>query len=154
MLPDADHLLAGRGVREWCESVDMHVVPRSPQLLVAALARTGSPSENGVALFNDSGVVQYIGNDFADKNYTLDNFTFTSDSNYYGYPIGASFFNSASVSGSGIALTLEGDYQPDNGVQYPAVVSYDPSTFKLAGAIYFSLPTSPMSLPKNGMSCS
>jgi hypothetical protein len=213
VLPDADHLLTGRGVREWCESVDMHVVPRSPQLLVAALARTGSPSENGVALFNDSGVVQYIGNDFADKNYTLDNFTFTSDSNYYGYPIGASFFNSASVSGSGIALTspggfscgdqasgsimvsdgtllytnsgevwdpkaqkllgrydsslfyeaglvadatakrtfiLEGDYQPDNGVQYPAVVSYDPSTFKLAGAIYFSLPTSPMSLVRWG----
>ncbi len=157
--------------------------------------------------------MQYIGNDFADKNYTLDDFTFTSDSNFYGYPIGASFFNSALVSGSGIALTsrggfsccdqasgsimvsdgtllytnsgevwdpkeqkllgrydsslfyeagivadttakrtfiLESDYQPDNGVQYPGVVSYDPSTFKLGGAIYFSLPTSPMSLVRWG----
>jgi hypothetical protein len=79
--------------------LDMHVVPGSPQLLVAALGRSGSPSENGVALFNDSGVVQYVGNDYADKNYTLDNFTFTSDpTTYYGYPTSGSFFNAASVS--------------------------------------------------------
>ena len=32
---------------------------------------------------------------------------------------------------------LEGQYQPSNGYAYPAVVSYAPSTFTLAGAIYF-----------------
>jgi hypothetical protein len=194
--------------------LDMHVVPGSPQLLVAALAQNGSPSENGVALFNDAGVVQYIGNDYADKYYTLDNFTFTSDpTTYYGYPTNGSFFNTASVSVSGITPTLpggfsccdqssgsimvsdgtliytnsgqvwdpkaktllgrydsslsyepgivadatakrtfilEGQYQPDNGFAYPAVVSYDPSTFHLAGAIYFNLPTSPTSLTRWG----
>jgi Abnormal spindle-like microcephaly-assoc'd, ASPM-SPD-2-Hydin len=45
---------------------------------------------------------------------------------------------------------LEGQYQPDNGYAYPAVVSYDPATFKLAGAIYFNLPTSPTSLARWG----
>ncbi len=193
--------------------IDMHVVPGSPQLLVAAVGQTASPSENGVALFNDSGVVQYIGNDYADKNYTLDNFTFTSGPTYYGYPIGGSFFNSASVSASGIVLIsrggfsccdqasgsimvsdgtllytnsgevwdptaqkllgrydsnlfyeagivadatakrtfiLEGQYQPSNGYAYPAVISYDPATFTLAGAIYFNLSTSPTSLARWG----
>jgi hypothetical protein len=42
----------------------------------------------------------------------------------------------------------EGQYQPDNGYAYPAVASYDPSTFNLAGAIYFNLPTSPTSLTR------
>ena len=193
--------------------IDMHVVPGSPQLLVAAVGQNASPSENGVALFNDAGVVQYIGNNTAGNNYTLDNFTFTSGPTYYGYPIAASFFNSASVSASGIVpisrggftccdqasgsimvsdgtllytnsgevwdpttqtllgrydsnlfyeagivadatakrtFILEGQYQPSNGYAYPAVVSYAPSTFTLAGAIYFNLSSSPTSLVRWG----
>lgn len=193
--------------------IDMHVVPGAPQLLVASLSRNGSPSENGVALFNDAGVVQYIANDYDDHNYTLDNFTFTSEPTYYGYPIGTSFFNSASVTDSGITpitrggvsccdqpsgsiivsdgtllytnsgevwdpktqkllgrydnnlfyeagivadatakrtFMLKADYQPDNGNAYPAVISYDPSTFKLADTIYFNLPNSPLSLVRWG----
>jgi hypothetical protein len=192
--------------------LDMHVVPGSPQLLVASLARSGSPSENGVALFNDSGVVQYIANDYP-SNYTLDSFAFTSDRTYYGYPFGSTFFGSASVSDSGIApitrggfsccdqasgsivvsdgaslytnsgqiwdpkaqkllgrydnslfyeagiaadatakrtFILKSTYQPDNGFSYPAVLSYDPSTIKLADVIYFSLPSSPLSLTRWG----
>lgn len=83
--------------------MDMHVVPGSPQLLVASLNRGGSPTENGVALFNDSGVVQYIDNNPAGNEYSLDNFTFTSDpTTYYGYPAASSFFNTATVSSSGI----------------------------------------------------
>lgn len=83
--------------------MDMHVVPGSPQLLVASLGRSASPSENGVALFNDSGLVQYISNDYSDGYYSLDNFTFTSDpTTYYGYPANSSFFNTATVSSTGI----------------------------------------------------
>lgn len=191
--------------------IDMHVVPGSPQLLVAALGRSASPSENGVALFNDSGVVQSIGNDYADKNYTLDDFTFTSDPiTYYGYPLGQSFFGVASVSASGItpniqggssccdqtsgsivvsdgtllytnsgevwdpkAMTLLGRYDSNlfyeagivadatakrtfileaQSVQngYPAVVSYNPSTFRLAGAIYFNLSSNSLNLARWG----
>lgn len=192
--------------------LDMHAVPGSPQLLVASLLRNASPSENGVALFNDSGVVQYIANDYP-SNYTLDNFAFTSEQTYYGYPFGSSFFNSASVSDSGISplsrggfsccdqatgsivvsdgtllytnsgqiwdpkaqkvlgrydsrlfyetgivadstakrtFILKSSYQPDNGFSYPAILSYDPSTIKLADVIYFDLPTSPLSLVRWG----
>jgi hypothetical protein len=190
--------------------IDMHVIPGSPQLLVAALGRNASPGENGVALFNDAGVVQYIGNDYADKNYTLDNFTFTSDpTTFYGYPFNGTFFSTTSVSATSITpivpggviccdqssgsivvsdgtllytnsgevwdpkaktllgqydsslfyeagivadatakrtFILESQYQPvQSGYVYPAVVSYDPSTFKLAGAIYFNLSTNPLS---------
>jgi hypothetical protein len=193
----------------------MHVVPRSPQLLVVALAQSGSPSENGVALFNDTGLVQYTGATYAGKYYGIDNFAFTSDpTTYYSYPSGASFFGVTSVSAScitqissggggccdqasgsmmvsdgsllytnsgqvwdpktktllgrydsnlfyeaGIAadatakrtFILRSQYQPiSGGFSYPAVVSYDPSTFKLSGAIYFQGSTSPLSLVRWG----
>jgi hypothetical protein len=46
---------------------------------------------------------------------------------------------------------LESQYQPvQSGYAYPAVVSYDPSLFKLAGAIYFNLSTNPLSLARWG----
>jgi hypothetical protein len=91
--------------------MDMHVVPGSPLLLVVSLAIDASPSENGVALFNDAGLVQYIANSYP-ANYSLDNFIFTSDpTTYYGYPFSsnANFFNTASVSASGITPVLQGD---------------------------------------------
>jgi len=193
--------------------MDMHVVPGSPQLLVASLTRAASPAENGVALFNDSGLVQYIANDYDNHNYTLDSFTFTSEPTYYGYPFGGSFFTSASVSDTGIVpispggssccdqasgsivvsdgsllytnsgqiwdpkqqkllgqysslfyeagivadstakrtFILKSSYQPENGgYAYPAVLSYDPSTIKLADGVYFDLPYGPVSLVRWG----
>ncbi|WP_353072814.1 choice-of-anchor D domain-containing protein [Tunturiibacter gelidiferens] len=89
--------------------IDMHVVPGSPQLLVASLSQAASPSENGVALFNDAGLVQYIANTYP-ANYTLDSFIFTSDpTTFYGYPIGTSgFFSATSVSATGIIPGLPG----------------------------------------------
>ncbi|NYF49829.1 choice-of-anchor D domain-containing protein [Tunturiibacter gelidoferens] len=89
--------------------IDMHVVPGSPQLLVASLSQAASPSENGVALFNDAGLVQYIANTYP-ANYTLDSFIFTSDpTTFYGYPIGTSgFFSATSVSATGITPGLPG----------------------------------------------
>ncbi|MBB5340860.1 choice-of-anchor D domain-containing protein [Tunturiibacter gelidoferens] len=89
--------------------IDMHVVPGSPQLLVASLSVAASPSENGVALFNDAGLVQYIAHTYP-AYYTLDNFIFTSDpTTFYGYPIGSSgFFSTTSVSATGITAGLPG----------------------------------------------
>jgi hypothetical protein len=124
--------------------IDMHVVPGSPQLLVASL------SSGGVALFNDAGVVQYIANDYANHYYTLDNFTFASGSTYYGYPVGSnSFLNSASVSDSGIVPISRGGPSCCDGASI--VVSdgtllytnsgqvWDPQTQKLLGRYDSSL---------------
>jgi centrosomal CEP192-like protein/ASPM-SPD-2-Hydin domain-containing protein/HYDIN/CFA65/VesB family protein/beta-propeller repeat-containing protein len=89
---------------------DMHVVPGSPQLLVASLSVAASPFENGVALFNDSGVVQYISTN-GSAGYSLDSFAFTSDpTTFYGYPVGASFFSVANVSASGITRVSQGGF--------------------------------------------
>jgi hypothetical protein len=192
--------------------LDVHVVPGTPTNVLVALSRVGSPSENGVALFNDNGLVQYIPNDFSSKNYTLDNFTFTSDpSTYYGYPFSGAFFGAGTLSSTGITpiasgftccdqasgsivvsdgtllytnsgqvwdpkqqkllgrydsnlfyepsivadatakrtFILRGDYQPtNNGSQYPAIASYDPSTLGLSGVLYFPLTGTPGSLTR------
>jgi hypothetical protein len=91
-------------------TLNMHVVPGSPQLLVTSLSRAASPLENGVALFNDSGVVQYISSD-GSNGYSLDSFAFTSDpTTFYGYPVGASFFSIANVSPSGITRVSPGGF--------------------------------------------
>jgi hypothetical protein len=93
--------------------IDMHVVPGSSQLLVASLSRAASPSENGVALFNDAGPVQYISDDYP-TDYSLDRFIFTSDpTTYYGYPVNGNtnFFNTATVSASGITPVSFGGYE-------------------------------------------
>jgi hypothetical protein len=89
--------------------IDMHVVPGSPQLVVASLSQGASPSENGVALFNDAGLVQYLA-DIYPAYYTLDSFIFTADpTTFYGYPIGNSgFFSTTSVSASGMTPGLPG----------------------------------------------
>jgi hypothetical protein len=49
-----------------------------------------------------------------------------------------------------VPSSSEGQYQPSNWYAYPAVVSYDPSTFALAGVIYFNLSTNPTSLARWG----
>ncbi len=89
--------------------IDMHVVPGSPQLLVASLDVGASPSEDGIALFNDAGLVQYLPDDYPNY-FAVDNFNFTSDpTTFYGYPIGANgFFNVSSVSASGISPVAPG----------------------------------------------
>ena len=89
--------------------INMHVVPGSPQFLVASLEINASPSENGAALFNDAGLVQYIPSDYSNHDYTIDNFTFTSDPTiFYSYPFGASFFGTTSVSPTSLSTVSPG----------------------------------------------
>ena len=55
---------------------DMQAVPGSPQSVVTALRWNASPSEAGMALFNDSGMVNYLG-DSAGATYPwVDSFAF------------------------------------------------------------------------------
>lgn len=51
---------------------DMHVVPGSPQNVVDSLAVTASPSEDGSAIFTDSGLAAFIPNDPGHTVYSLD----------------------------------------------------------------------------------
>jgi hypothetical protein len=80
---------------------DMHVVPGSPQNVVASLSHQASPGEAGAALFTDAGLASFVPSDFSHKYYALDNFTFTSDpTQLFGYPFGNTFFSTTQVNAS------------------------------------------------------
>ncbi|MCU1243719.1 MAG: hypothetical protein JWO71_4445 [Candidatus Acidoferrum typicum] len=67
---------------------DMKVVPGSPQSVVAALFRVASPAEDGIALYNAGGLVNWLGNNFADGYVTVDNFAFAANPPViYSYPL-------------------------------------------------------------------
>ena len=88
---------------------DMKVVPGSPQSVVVALWRNASPAEAGVALFNGTGLVNYLAN--AGNSLAIDSFTFTSSpSTIYSIPFGftSGFFSTLGVSSSGIQLISSG----------------------------------------------
>ncbi len=83
----------------------MKVVPGSPDQLVVSLFRTASPAEDGVALYNDTGLVNWIPNDFQHGYATVDSFAFAgSPALLYAVPflLNPSFFQSYSISNSGI----------------------------------------------------
>jgi hypothetical protein len=50
---------------------DMKVVPGSPKAVVAAFFRVASPAEDGIALFNDGGLVNWLIDSFLDSVDTL-----------------------------------------------------------------------------------
>ena len=87
---------------------NMQGVPGSPTSVVAGLIRSASPSEAGAVLYNDAGQVSYVGNTFQTHNYSIDNFTFTSDPTaFYEYPFGSSFFGITGVSASGLTVVTQ-----------------------------------------------
>jgi hypothetical protein len=80
---------------EWGQTYvqTMHVVPGSPQSIVVELFANVDPNEDGAALYNDSGLVNWIpGVGEPNSGLMLDSFTFTSPTTIYGLPEGASFF--------------------------------------------------------------
>lgn len=82
------------------------VVPGSPELLVVSLFRNASPAEDGIALYNDSGLVNWIANDFQHGDAMVDSFAFAgAPPVVYAVPFvfNSSFFQSYSVDASGIA---------------------------------------------------
>ena len=87
------------------------VVPGFPQLLVAALFRSASPAEDGVALYNDSGLANWLVNDFENRYPSVDSFTFAGNPPVvYAVPftVPTSFFQIYTVSESGITAVSAG----------------------------------------------
>jgi hypothetical protein len=88
---------------------DIHVVPGSPQSVVVSLSRPASPAEAGAALYNDSGVVSFVPNDYESNYYSIDSFAFTSSSsNYYAFPFANTFFGVTQVSSSALTPVTSG----------------------------------------------
>lgn len=131
------------------------VVPGFPQLLVAALFRSASPAEDGIALFNDQGLVNWLPNS-PPAYTTVDSFAFAGNPPVvYAMPFDTSFLQSYSVGTSGIQAIATGSSGPypnnlvasDGQLLYAAngtvwdpatgtqVATYTPSLFFAAGVI-------------------
>ncbi len=88
---------------------DMHAVPGSPQSVVVSLFRNASPAEAGAALFTDSGQASFLADTYENKNFSIDSFTFTSDSTrLYAYPFSGSFFTTTGVNPTSLTLPITG----------------------------------------------
>jgi hypothetical protein len=91
--------------------VNMQAVPGVPTSVVTTLAITGSPSEGGVALFNDSGLVTFIPaipQQYGAPSVSLDTFTFNgaNGSRIYGLPFDAgNFFTVVTLDSGGLHYT-------------------------------------------------
>jgi DNA-binding beta-propeller fold protein YncE len=86
------------------------VVPGSPQLLVVVLFRDASPAEDGISLYNDTGLVNWIQNQ-GNQVVWVDSFTFAGNPPVvYAVPftVPGNFFQSYSVSPSGIQAISSG----------------------------------------------
>lgn len=86
--------------------VNMQAVPGVPNSVVVTLAISASPSEGGVALFNDSGLVTFIpaiAQQYGAPSVSLDTFTFNgaNGSRIYGLPFDAGNFFTVVTLGSG-----------------------------------------------------
>ncbi|MBB5062450.1 choice-of-anchor D domain-containing protein [Granulicella mallensis] len=91
---------------EWGQTYvqEMHVVPGSPQSIVVELFANVDPAEDGAALYNDSGLVNWLpGEAPTSTPLQMDSFTFTSASSIYALPEGSTFFTEVQVSPTGLS---------------------------------------------------
>jgi hypothetical protein len=91
---------------EWGQTYvrEMHVVPGSPKLIVVELFANVDPPEDGAALYNDSGLVNWIRGEAGSSNpLQIDSFTFTTASSIFAIPGGSKFFTEVQVSPTGIS---------------------------------------------------
>lgn len=144
---------------------EMHVVPGSPQSIVVELFAVVSPAEDGAALYNDSGLVNWIPGlslvNGGNSIFWLDSFTFTSSpSIIYGLPIdptGGTFFAEIQVGPSGLSRTAGGVVSGQPPQQSGSIIRsdgallytntgqvWDPTTQKLLGT-YLGSDGSPLS---------
>ncbi len=88
---------------------EMHVVPGSPLSIVVELFANVDPSEDGAALYNDSGLVNWLPGEAPTSNpLQINSFTFTSPSSIYALPEGSTFFNEVQVAATGLSHTTGG----------------------------------------------
>jgi hypothetical protein len=88
----------------------MQVVPGTSTSVVVSLSRNASPSEAGAAMFNDSGMVNYLANDYDSHYLSIDDFAFTaSGSTLYAIPFAfnVDFFTTLTVDSSGLHETQQ-----------------------------------------------
>ena len=141
---------------------EMHVVPGSPKSIVVELFANVDPAEDGAALYNDSGLVNWIPGQSVvnggNSIFWLDSFTFTSSpSMIFGLPmqVGQSFFVEVQVNATGlnIATSSPGGISQQTGsiVRSDGTLLYtnsgqvwDPSTQKLLGTYLQALTGNPL----------
>jgi hypothetical protein len=116
---------------EWGQTYaeEMHVVPGSPHSIVVELFASVDPAEDGAALYNDTGLVNWIpGQSLVNGGnsiFWMDSFTFTSSSMIYGLPepqLGT-FFLEVPVSPSG--LSYNGTSAGETNVPTSSIVRSD-----------------------------
>ena len=93
---------------EWGQTYvqEMHVVPGSPQSIVVELFANVDPAEDGAALYNDSGLVNWLPGEVNTSNsLQMDSFTFTSPSSIYSVPDSSTFFTEVQVSATGLSYS-------------------------------------------------
>ena len=141
---------------------EMHVVPGSPQSIVVELFANVDPAEDGLALYDDSGLVNWIpGQSVVNGSLSIfwpDSFTFTSASNVYAIgQYGESFFYTLTNSATGLTLTGGGnptssspmvsghEVRSDGTLLYTnSGQVWDPSTQKLRGTYLEALEGTPI----------
>lgn len=91
---------------------DMKVVPGSPQSVVTALSWVASPSEAGIALFNDNGLVNWLSYSYTGGYVTVDSFAFVGNPPViYALPltiVSPQTFGYFTLDSSGIHLQITG----------------------------------------------
>jgi hypothetical protein len=138
---------------EWGQTYvqEMHVVPGSPQSIVVELFANVDPAEDGAALYNDSGLVNWIPGqslvNSANSIFWLDSFAFTSSpSIIYGVPTGSTFFTEVQVNPTGLSRSGSGGGPQGISQQTGSIIRsdgtllytnsgqvWDPTTQKLLG---------------------
>jgi hypothetical protein len=127
---------------------DMKVVPGSSQSVVAALFRVASPAEDGIALFSDGGLVNWLPNDYADGYVGVDSFAFAGTPPLiYAIPnpfttfsvdnTGVHFQSAGNVSSAEIGYDVESD---GNLLYTTGGLVWDPSTQTTVGTYVMSTP--------------
>ena len=98
---------------EWGQTYvqEMHVVPGSPKSIVVELFANVDPAEDGAALYNDSGLVNWIPGESAvngaNSIFWLDSFTFTSSPSVF-YGLATSLYEMPVVQVSPAGLSYSG----------------------------------------------
>jgi Bacterial Ig-like domain (group 3) len=131
---------------EWGQTYagEMHVVPGSPKSIVVELFTNVDPAEDGAALYNDSGLVNWVpGEAPTSRPLAIDSFTFTSAASIYALPMTGTFFTTLQVTPAGLSGTGGGgEFNEQTGsiVRSDGTLLYtnsgqvwDPSTQKLLG---------------------
>jgi hypothetical protein len=124
---------------EWGQTFvqEMHVVPGSPKSIVVALFANVDPAEDGAALYNDSGLVNWLsGVDDTKNPLHLDSFTFTLPTIIYGVPVGSTFFGELQVSSTGLSVVSQPGFECCNEISGSMLASDGTLLYTNSGEVW------------------